>query len=272
MTKVQAVTRLLRTINEGKIATLDTGGLSPAALAEDYIDEADAEIQTEGWHVNTESEIVLSTADITKQVMVIATGTWDVSAMTLTKTAAFTTYTWAKGDQLYVSGGTGVTAGWFRIASKTSANAIVMQDSIATADAANITTTLIGWGDAIAVGDDILKIDTTDTNDAVVRSGMLFDRENDTFSWGDTLTVEQIRQLDFATLSLTLQTCILTAAAIKFHQRMFEGERDNTHLVREYQDARRRLMREEAEIADVNVLEDDHAADILGNARTWTFR
>lgn len=49
---------------------------------------------------------------------------------TLTKAGAFSSYTWASGDIIYVSGGSGVQAGWYTVASKTDANSIVLATSI----------------------------------------------------------------------------------------------------------------------------------------------
>ena len=78
--------------------------------------------------------------------MVIAGGTWDASALTLTKTDAFADYTWAEGDQIYVSGGTAVTTGWYDIASRTDDDTIVLTADITTnaSDPADVTTTAIG--------------------------------------------------------------------------------------------------------------------------------
>lgn len=56
--------------------------------------------------------------------------TWTESTKTLTKTGAFSSYTFLAGDQARVTDGTGATTGFYRIASKTSANAIVLETSI----------------------------------------------------------------------------------------------------------------------------------------------
>lgn len=62
--------------------------------------------------------------------------TWTESTKTLTKTGAFTDYSWLEGDEVEITDGTGATPGFYRIKSKTSANAIVLTASIgAAADA-----------------------------------------------------------------------------------------------------------------------------------------
>ena len=52
--------------------------------------------------------------------------TFTTATQTITKVGAFTSYTFRAGDMIYISGGTGFTAGWYRIASRTSNDAIVI--------------------------------------------------------------------------------------------------------------------------------------------------
>ncbi len=67
----------------------------------------------------------------------LATATWTVSSKTITQTAAFTNYCHQTGDKLLITGGTGATAGIYVIASKTSADAIVLTTDVA---AGNLAT------------------------------------------------------------------------------------------------------------------------------------
>lgn len=62
---------------------------------------------------------------------VVLTGaTWTESTKTLTLTGGFTRYVLANSTRIYISGGTGATAGWYTIASRTSDNAVVLSTSI----------------------------------------------------------------------------------------------------------------------------------------------
>lgn len=271
LTKLQAVNIVLRGIHEAQVSALDTGNESVTGWAEVYLDEADEAIQSEGWTCNTEYDIDVDGADTTKQAMVIAAGTWTVATLTLTKTAAFASYTWAYGDELYVSGGTGVTAGWYRIASKTSDNAIVMAESIATANAADITTTLIGWEDGIAVPSDILAMDTDGSDEYTpveIRGGMLYDTDDDTFNFSGGLTVRRVRQLAFTSLPLLLQRYIVARAAVEFQRRMVQGDQQDEYLLQELDDARRKWLKYEDQQADTTCLNDDFAHSILGTGYT----
>lgn len=67
---------------------------------------------------------------------------WTASTKTLTATNEFTDYTHVAGDEIEILDGTGATTGVYEIASKTSANAIVLSTSLA---AGNLATGDIEW-------------------------------------------------------------------------------------------------------------------------------
>jgi hypothetical protein len=70
------------------------------------------------------------------------TATWTASTGTLTATGAFTNYSFLAGDEILVTFGTGATLGTYKILSRTSANAIVLDGSLS---ASNLTTGNISW-------------------------------------------------------------------------------------------------------------------------------
>lgn len=55
---------------------------------------------------------------------------WNSGTLTLTSTGAFTDYTFVEGDEVQITDGTGITEGFYTVASRTSANAIVLESSI----------------------------------------------------------------------------------------------------------------------------------------------
>lgn len=65
-----------------------------------------------------------------------STATWTASTKTLTAASAFTNYSYVSGDEIEINAGTDVTTGVYKIASRTSASAIVLEDSIAADDEA----------------------------------------------------------------------------------------------------------------------------------------
>jgi len=54
------------------------------------------------------------------------TATWTAASRTITKTGAFTNYTFQNGDEIHISAGTGHTPGYYLIESRTSNDAIVL--------------------------------------------------------------------------------------------------------------------------------------------------
>lgn len=77
----------------------------------------------------------------------LATATWLDSSgeQQLTQVGAFSGYTWASGDDIYISAGTGVTPGWYEIASR------VDDDSI------TLTLDTLSPGVDLATGDIVSK-------------------------------------------------------------------------------------------------------------------
>lgn len=71
-----------------------------------------------------------------------STATWTVATLTLTQASAFTNYTYVSGDEIEILDGTGATTGVYKIASKASANAIVLSTSLASG---NLSTGDIEW-------------------------------------------------------------------------------------------------------------------------------
>lgn len=73
----------------------------------------------------------------------LTAATWTSATKTLTQTGAFTNYTFYSGDTIELTDGTGLTAGEYQIASRTSANAITLtNDCDATDGSTDIEGTL----------------------------------------------------------------------------------------------------------------------------------
>jgi hypothetical protein len=78
----------------------------------------------------------------TRATITITTGDWDASALTLTKTGAFSGYTFVTGDQVQITAGTGLTTGYYNIASKTSSDVIVLESSPGSTTAGTVSATM----------------------------------------------------------------------------------------------------------------------------------
>lgn len=117
------------TLNDGRLEVERAIGIAPDERidVESIVNDAGQYLfGMHDWCWRKRPEVPLSTfAPIT-----ITNGTWTESSLTLTKTSAFTSYTHVPGDAITITDGTGATTGSYVIASKTSANAIVLDTSI----------------------------------------------------------------------------------------------------------------------------------------------
>jgi len=78
----------------------------------------------------------------------IAAGAFTTATKTLTKVGTWATYTWTSGDRIGITGGTGVTAGSYAIASKVDDDSITLTEDIGGANPADVTSSTGAWGDA----------------------------------------------------------------------------------------------------------------------------
>lgn len=81
-----------------------------------------------------------STSQIKSDTLSFTDGVWDNAAKTITKVGAFAGITWASGDMVYISAGTGFSPGWYRVSARTDDVLTLDQDPY-TAAAVNIANT-----------------------------------------------------------------------------------------------------------------------------------
>lgn len=91
----------------------------------------------------------------------ITGGSWNAGTLTLTKTNLFTNA--VAGDSINITGGTAVTAGYYTIASVTSANAAVLTTTISAGAPADVTVD--GIGESYEVSVDFTSQDVADMHD-----------------------------------------------------------------------------------------------------------
>lgn len=83
-----------------------------------------------------------SAALAARGTITLTTGSWDDSAKTLTKTGAFSGYSFAEGDQIEITAGTGLTTGFYNIASKESSDVIKLETSPGATTASTVSATI----------------------------------------------------------------------------------------------------------------------------------
>jgi len=109
----------------------------------------------------------------------ITNGTWTESSKTLTSSGAFTNYTFIDGDHVKVTGGTSAILKTIEIASRTSNNAIVLKESLASTagdlSGGNIAATL--QLPTLELPDDCGHVTNVAGSTAVVNSVALVDHQ-----------------------------------------------------------------------------------------------
>lgn len=98
--------------------------------------------------------------------------TWTAATRTLTSTGTFANYDWLEGDTIYITGGTGATAGQYRIASTDGSGDIVLETSIGSgADAQTDITGDTKYGlAAVALPSDFGQFIKPNTTDSLIGS------------------------------------------------------------------------------------------------------
>lgn len=104
-------------------------GTSSEAAADQIINQAGGLLYAHQWKFRESDETFL----VFNAPITVSNGTWTQSTLTLTKTGGFTNYTHADGNIIRITDGTGATAGYYPIASRTSNDAIVLGRTIGSA-------------------------------------------------------------------------------------------------------------------------------------------
>lgn len=144
------------------------GELSPAIDGIGLINEAGeflASAQPWKWLETAEAKL-----DLRAKVTITGGTTSSGAGTTLTKSGAFTNYTFLEGDTVEVTSGTGVTAGHYRVVSKTDANNIVLESSPGVSGSA-VAATL--HTSAIALPSDFREIIAINTTSGLLKGVQL---------------------------------------------------------------------------------------------------
>jgi len=108
----------------------------------------------------------------TRATITCTAATFTIGTLNLNETAAFASYTFVSGDEIYVTGGTAVNAGYYTIASKTDDDNIVLTADI-TSDASSptdVTAATAPYGD-LEYGIEQETFDTTNGTRVNIKAG-----------------------------------------------------------------------------------------------------
>ena len=84
------------------------------------------------------------TIPFVRLALALTAATWDEVEYTLTETDLFADYAWREGDQIRLTGGTGVATGWYTIKARINDHTISLTTSCAAAGNADTTSDYIG--------------------------------------------------------------------------------------------------------------------------------
>ncbi len=122
-----------------------------------------------------------------------------------------------------------------------------------------------------------IRIDTDaeDANtDGVQVGGRLYDRENNTFEWDDSLKTEQVLNIDWGCIPYPIRRYITTKAAVVFarsYGNMIEPSK-MVRLEREHELWRIKARKYDSDVADVNLLRTPDSIYVSGNRYGASYR
>lgn len=258
MTPLEAVNKILRTIGEPKASALDTGGTSIEAEAEEFLDDANTEIQGRGWMTNTTRDYELKLATVTIEVSG-GSGSFLYDELVTESTSGATGYFKRidSNNEMHLvpesgtfTGGETLTGG-VTGATRTGATAATLTES------------------TMVVNPVWLKVDPagSEWRTLVVRGDFIYDESNRTADFKDSVKLDVVRELYFADLPNALAEYITRAAALEFCE-FKKGEATREALARE-QRARVRAIQEDNDLRRSNVLKTTHGRDVKGRRLTY---
>lgn len=109
----------------------------------------------------------------------------------------------------------------------------------------------------ITIEDVALKIDSTDGYNYIYRSGKLYDKDNLTFIFENSVDLDIVWDIEFNSLSFSLQRYIALRAARILSQRLDADLQNIQLLMKDEQDAYSKLKEEEFESGDYSIFDDD---------------
>lgn len=117
---------------------------------------------------------------------------------------------------------------------------------------------------------DTLKVDTVAAPDLVQRGNRLYDPVEHTFAIGEAVEVDLVRGLPFDQLPETARSFVTIAAMRRFQDRFLGDSEAHTFSSRDEAQARAEFLADEADAADLNVLDAPTPSRILRRrSRQW---
>lgn len=258
MTKLDAVNKILRALGEPKVSALDTGGESIEAEAEDFLDDANEEVQRRGWMTNTTRNYEMELPDVLIEVSGGA-GSFLYDEL-VTETTSGATGLFKRIDSnnvMHIVGKSGTFTGGQTLtggvtgATRTGAGLEIVTENSYVVNPA--------W----------LKVAPAEkeTRTIVVRGDYLYDETNRVAEFDDIIYLDVVRNLFFTDLTEALAEYVTRFAALEFCE-FKKGEATREAVARE-QRARLRALQEDGDLRRTNMLKSGHSRDVKGRRYTY---
>ena len=269
MTVLEAVNEILEAVGEPAITALDSGGTSEAAEAENHLLKSSLDIQKVGWTINTSKAVELTVPD-TKLQTGISVGTFTYNeTVSQAVSGATGTFAYEEGGYIYVRAtvggaafnGSGLVTGGTSAATRTIS-------SVATQTTGKIPNNPLGSSASTSGRWLAIKPDGQETKSFVPRGSFLYDNENNTYVWDDSLVVETFEYITFTDLTFALQKHIVADARKNFERFKRRGVFDSQLLAQEASAAKVAAMQEDSDLRATNVLNTTSAWSLRGNRQS----
>lgn len=256
MTTLEGVNEILAAAGLAPVPALDTSGASWARTAEDCLNRAAADLQSDGYPTTVRLDV-----EVSPVLFTFSNAAWTDSTLTLTQAGAFTDA--SVGQTIEITGGSGVTLGEYEVTGIDATNGdYIVLDSDINGASGDIGSGVTGEAttNQIVVPDGCLDIDTTGADswkDLVQLGDHLYDRDNNTDQFDASVKCQYTLRYGFACLPYKLQQYIVAKATVAFYERF--PARQNTILGR--------LMEHEV---NAKVRADQFKSDLLDSNRLLT--
>ena len=249
MTKLEAVNLLLDAVGESPATALDTNGTSIEGQAERILDKVERSLQAQGWNTNTRMKgaegVKLNFPNVTLTVSSVV-GTF-TAGETVTGDVTGATGRFHQIDTLMFLSDTTLTF--------TAADALTGGTSGATAAVDSVATVSTA---EIVLAADILDVDSFGRDvwrDIALSDGKLFDVDEDTSSFSDSIQVILTTQKGFTAIPVLLQDLIVAKASVQFQHNEVGSPRRDGELRAALQDALVAAVKSEDNRANGNILD-----------------
>lgn len=266
MSVLQAVNEMLAALGVRPVATYAAG---LALEASQHLDRWSEKVQARGWACNTEgasrrwgeSGIPLAPPDKTIAYSVAPTGTFQAGETVTEATSGATArFQYIASSKLYLTALTGTLTGGKALTGGTS-GATVTGTTLAAVTSGSI---YVDWT--------ILSADPVcDTyGDLVLRGGRFYDRENDTYTFGQPIRVVQVRKLSFGDLPGPLAELIAVHALIDLSAKVKLPV--PADAFKRLADAKAAALQEDLDASDLNLADSRYHRTLGGRAATMVER